>query len=138
VHSDGADNFAPLSAMTWQVHVYSRAKPELVRWCTERNIELHEFAWTAQHGAAGLERDALYFPIPMGRSPTPLARRRRSTAIAPSVDPSSRRGTRLIEASTQCLHGAGPGRLLVATPRQSNYRETNDCSHPDRGDSPDR
>jgi 2-polyprenyl-6-methoxyphenol hydroxylase-like FAD-dependent oxidoreductase len=64
VRSEGADNFAPLSAITWQVHVYGAARPELARWCADRNVALHVFAWAAQHEAAGLARDALYLLRP--------------------------------------------------------------------------
>jgi len=64
VRSEDADNFAPLSAMIWQVHVYGEARPELAELCADRNIELHEFAWGAQHEAAGLARDALYLLRP--------------------------------------------------------------------------
>ena len=50
--------------MIWQVHVYGEARPELAELCADRNIELHEFAWGAQHEAAGLARDALYLLRP--------------------------------------------------------------------------
>ena len=64
VPSEGADNFASLSAMIWQVHVYGTARPELAKWCADRNVKLQVFAWTAQHKAAGLARDALYLVRP--------------------------------------------------------------------------
>jgi 2-polyprenyl-6-methoxyphenol hydroxylase-like FAD-dependent oxidoreductase len=64
VPSEGADNFASLSAMIWQVHVYGAARPELARWCADHNLDLHVFGWKAQHGAAGLARDALYLLRP--------------------------------------------------------------------------
>jgi hypothetical protein len=48
----------------WQVHVYGLARPELIKWCAERNLTLHVFAWTSQHEAAGLARDALYLLRP--------------------------------------------------------------------------
>jgi 2-polyprenyl-6-methoxyphenol hydroxylase-like FAD-dependent oxidoreductase len=60
----GTDNFVPLSAMIWQVHVYGAARPDLVKWCMDRNVELHAFAWQPQHEAAGLARDALYLLRP--------------------------------------------------------------------------
>jgi hypothetical protein len=50
--------------MTWQVHVYGVAKPDLVKWCADHSLALHEFAWTSQHQAAGLARDALYLMRP--------------------------------------------------------------------------
>jgi hypothetical protein len=64
VPSGGADNFASLSAMIWQIHVYGTARPELAKWCADHNIQLHVFAWKAQHEAAGLARDALYLLRP--------------------------------------------------------------------------
>ena len=47
VRSEGAEDFDPLSAMVWQVHVYGPPKPELVKWCADRSIVLHVFSWTA-------------------------------------------------------------------------------------------
>jgi len=64
VPGESADNFVPLSAMTWQVHVYGVPRPELVKWCADHNLELHVFVWKAQHDAAGLARDALYLLRP--------------------------------------------------------------------------
>jgi len=64
VRDKSADNFVPLSAMTWQIHVYGKAKLELVKWCADHKVELNVFAWTGQHEAAGLERDALYLLRP--------------------------------------------------------------------------
>ena len=64
VRSEGMDNFASLSAMIWQVHVYGTARPELAKWCSDRNVELHVFAWQQQHEAAGLTRNALYLLRP--------------------------------------------------------------------------
>jgi hypothetical protein len=58
------DNFAPLAAMTWQVHVYGTAGDSLVRCCAQRNLPLHVFPWSAACGAAGLRRDALYLLRP--------------------------------------------------------------------------
>jgi hypothetical protein len=64
VRSASADNFAPLSAMIWQVHVYGTARPELAKWCVNHNVALHIFPWMAEHEAAGLARDALYLLRP--------------------------------------------------------------------------
>ena len=64
VPGEGTDNFASLSGMIWQVHVYGAARPELAKWCADRNVELHVFGRTAQHEAAGLARDALYLLRP--------------------------------------------------------------------------
>jgi 2-polyprenyl-6-methoxyphenol hydroxylase-like FAD-dependent oxidoreductase len=64
VPGEGTDNFASLSGMIWQVHVYGTARPELAKWCAARNIELNVFPWQARHEAAGLARNALYLLRP--------------------------------------------------------------------------
>ena len=61
---DGADNFTPLSAMRWQVHVYGAASDFLVAWCGRHSVPLHVFEWRPEHEAAGLSRDALYLIRP--------------------------------------------------------------------------
>jgi 2-polyprenyl-6-methoxyphenol hydroxylase-like FAD-dependent oxidoreductase len=58
------DNFAPLVAMTWQVHVYGNASDALVRNCADRNLPLHVFPWNDACDAAGLTRDTLYLLRP--------------------------------------------------------------------------
>lgn len=60
----GADNFAPLSAITWQVHVYGSTNPDLRNWCAQRGIPLHVFAWTPEHKKVGLSEDAMYLLRP--------------------------------------------------------------------------
>src|SRR5882724_4548487 len=64
VSIDGRDNFATLTAMTWQIHVYGTASAELVAWCADHNVSLHVFDWRSEHEAAGLARDALYLLRP--------------------------------------------------------------------------
>ena len=64
VHADGSDNFAPLTAIVWQVHVYGAAKPALVDWCEQQRVPLHVFPWRTEYEAAGLARDALYLLRP--------------------------------------------------------------------------
>ncbi|HEV3182644.1 MAG TPA: FAD-dependent monooxygenase [Steroidobacteraceae bacterium] len=62
---DGAsDNYAPLQAIGWQVHVYGSAAEALHAACTTHGLPLHVVPWSAAHGAAGLERDALYLLRP--------------------------------------------------------------------------
>jgi 2-polyprenyl-6-methoxyphenol hydroxylase-like FAD-dependent oxidoreductase len=61
---DAADNFAPLTTMAWQVHVYGSASAELAAWCADQGIPLQIFEWREQHEAAGLARDALYLLRP--------------------------------------------------------------------------
>jgi FAD binding domain len=56
---DGSDNYEPLRAMTWQVHVYGAASPELGTWCKEHGLPLHVFAWRPEYEKAGFAQDAL-------------------------------------------------------------------------------
>ena len=62
--ADGADNFAPLAAATWQVHVYGQPPAALQAWCAGQGLALHSFAYTPAHGAAGFARDAAYLVRP--------------------------------------------------------------------------
>jgi len=64
--SNGSDNFAPLTSMRWQVHVYGRARPELEAACSALRIALHQFEWNAAALAAGVRDGALYLIRPDG------------------------------------------------------------------------
>jgi hypothetical protein len=64
--SHGTDNFAPLTSLDWQVHVYGGALPEIRAFCPERRLPLHEFTWESAMERAGLHRDALYLVRPDG------------------------------------------------------------------------
>lgn len=64
VRGGDPDNFAPLVAMSWQVHVYGKAAETLVRCCANRHLPLHVFPWSDACGAAGLRRNALYLLRP--------------------------------------------------------------------------
>ena len=64
VVTEGIDNYDPLVAMTWQVHLYGTACPELTRWCREHDLPLHVFAWRAKYGEAGFAQHALYLLRP--------------------------------------------------------------------------
>jgi hypothetical protein len=61
-----ADNFAPLSRMEWQVHVYGDADAALAETCRTRELALHVFSWRREMRRAGLRRDALYLVRPDG------------------------------------------------------------------------
>jgi 2-polyprenyl-6-methoxyphenol hydroxylase-like FAD-dependent oxidoreductase len=61
---DGGDNFAPLAAITWQVHVYGSATEELRAWCEQHGVALHVFAWRPEHLEAGLQRNGFYLLRP--------------------------------------------------------------------------
>jgi 2-polyprenyl-6-methoxyphenol hydroxylase-like FAD-dependent oxidoreductase len=58
------DNFAPLVAMDWQIHVYGSAGPEVAAWCAKRRLPLHVFGWQSECETAGLARDAVYLIRP--------------------------------------------------------------------------
>lgn len=62
--SGGGDNYGPLSAMSWQVHVYGVASNDLILWCTHHNVPLHVFAWRPACEDAGLARNAMYLLRP--------------------------------------------------------------------------
>ena len=60
------DNFKPLAAIAWQVHVYGEAAPEIRAVCDERKLPLHQFRWRAAMGRAGLRQNAVYLVRPDG------------------------------------------------------------------------
>ncbi len=64
VRAGDDDNFASLTAMSWQAHIYGAASPELASWCRSHDLPLHVFAWHPGHRAAGFARDALYLLRP--------------------------------------------------------------------------
>jgi len=63
---EGADNFAPLRSLDWQVHVYGAVSPPISAACGERRLALHQFEWRPSMRTAGLQRDALYLIRPDG------------------------------------------------------------------------
>ncbi len=58
------DNYAGLSTMYWQVHVYGAASAELSAWCTAHDLPLHVFEWRQEYETVGFVRDALYLLRP--------------------------------------------------------------------------
>ena len=68
VKMDGidSDNFAPLTSMDWQVHVYGDAAPDLRTACGSRKLPLHIFPWRAEMARIGLQRNAAYLIRPDG------------------------------------------------------------------------
>jgi 2-polyprenyl-6-methoxyphenol hydroxylase-like FAD-dependent oxidoreductase len=59
-----ADNFASLTALTWQAHIYGSPTDALTGWCRSHGLPLHVFPWQECHHKAGLARDALYLLRP--------------------------------------------------------------------------
>ncbi len=65
--SNGAgDNYAPLTSLDWQIHVYGDAPPEIQAMCDERKLPLHVFPWQPEIGRTGLQRNAVYLLRPDG------------------------------------------------------------------------
>jgi 2-polyprenyl-6-methoxyphenol hydroxylase-like FAD-dependent oxidoreductase len=58
------DNYDSLNTLEWLVHVYGEATPQLRDYCRQRGLALSEFAFAAEHAAAGLTRNALYLLRP--------------------------------------------------------------------------
>jgi 2-polyprenyl-6-methoxyphenol hydroxylase-like FAD-dependent oxidoreductase len=62
----GEDNFAPLTSLKWQVHVYGGVKPGVSEACIELGLALHVFAWRSELRRTGLQNAALYLVRPDG------------------------------------------------------------------------
>jgi 2-polyprenyl-6-methoxyphenol hydroxylase-like FAD-dependent oxidoreductase len=60
------DNFAPLTSLAWQVHVYGDATAEIKAMCDARKLPLHVFPLSSEMKRAGLRRDAIYLMRPDG------------------------------------------------------------------------
>jgi hypothetical protein len=60
------DNFAPLTSLDWQVHVYGEATAELETACQDRKLPLHVFPWSVGVRRSGLFRNAVYLVRPDG------------------------------------------------------------------------
>jgi 2-polyprenyl-6-methoxyphenol hydroxylase-like FAD-dependent oxidoreductase len=63
---EGVDNFAPLTSLDWQIHVYSTAPAALRAYAAGVKLPLYEWPWTEAARRAGLERHALYLVRPDG------------------------------------------------------------------------
>jgi 2-polyprenyl-6-methoxyphenol hydroxylase-like FAD-dependent oxidoreductase len=63
---EGANNFAPLESLDWQVHVYGTAFSAIREFSARAKLPLHEWSWTQAARRAGLERDAVYLVRPDG------------------------------------------------------------------------
>lgn len=60
------DNFAPLTSVDWQVHVYGDAAPEVRAVCDGRKLPLRVFPWSPEVSRTGLLRNAVYLVRPDG------------------------------------------------------------------------
>jgi 2-polyprenyl-6-methoxyphenol hydroxylase-like FAD-dependent oxidoreductase len=59
-------NFAALTSMDWQIHVYGDPTPGLRALAGDRKIPLHVFPWDAAMRQTGLKRNAAYLIRPDG------------------------------------------------------------------------
>ncbi len=66
VKLEDSDNFAPLTSLDWQVHVYGEATAELRTACQNRQLPLHVFPWSMAARRTGLRRNAVYLVRPDG------------------------------------------------------------------------
>ncbi len=64
--ASGEDNFAPLTSLAWQVHVYGEVKEGLRKACSELRLQLHPFAWESGMQRAGFQNGAMYLLRPDG------------------------------------------------------------------------
>lgn len=62
----GDDNFTPLAARCWQVHVYGSASAEVAAACAELHVPLHVFSWSDATAKAGFAPGAVYLVRPDG------------------------------------------------------------------------
>jgi hypothetical protein len=60
------DNYAPLTSLAWQVHVYGEPPRGVAEACAELKLPLHVFAWQPDMRGARLSRGALYLVRPDG------------------------------------------------------------------------
>jgi 2-polyprenyl-6-methoxyphenol hydroxylase-like FAD-dependent oxidoreductase len=64
--ASGEDNFAPLTSLEWQVHVYGAVKGSVCEACAELRLPLCSFAWQQAMRPAGLQNGAVYLVRPDG------------------------------------------------------------------------
>jgi 2-polyprenyl-6-methoxyphenol hydroxylase-like FAD-dependent oxidoreductase len=64
--ADCPDNFAPLTSLDWQIHVYGEATAEVRALCSKRKLPIHAFPWQLQMKTAALQRNAVYLVRPDG------------------------------------------------------------------------
>lgn len=65
-NATASGNFAPLTSLDWQVHVYGEAPPGLRTMCDARAMPLHVFPWRKEMEKTDLRRDAVYLVRPDG------------------------------------------------------------------------
>jgi 2-polyprenyl-6-methoxyphenol hydroxylase-like FAD-dependent oxidoreductase len=66
VSTGKSDNFAPLRALDWQIHVYGDVDPRVRELARTYGLPLHRFDWSQVAEEAGLSRGGLYLVRPDG------------------------------------------------------------------------
>jgi hypothetical protein len=66
VKTSDIDNYASLTALDWQVHVYGKATDDLRGLCAARSLKLQVFPWRAEIAHSGLRPHAAYLLRPDG------------------------------------------------------------------------
>jgi hypothetical protein len=61
-----ADNYTPLTALDWQVHVYGAVPSAIAEACHTKGLAVHAFEWRNAMQTAGLQRNAIYLVRPDG------------------------------------------------------------------------
>jgi 2-polyprenyl-6-methoxyphenol hydroxylase-like FAD-dependent oxidoreductase len=64
--ASGEDNFAPLTSVEWQVHVYGEVSRGVIEACAKLRLLLHAFAWESGMRRVGLQNGAVYLVRPDG------------------------------------------------------------------------
>jgi 2-polyprenyl-6-methoxyphenol hydroxylase-like FAD-dependent oxidoreductase len=59
-------NFAPLTSLEWQLHIYGKPSPDIEALSAARGVPLHVFAWNAETEQAGFAQNAVYLVRPDG------------------------------------------------------------------------
>jgi hypothetical protein len=60
----GEDNFAPLTSLDWQVHVYGEVPAGTDEVCHDLHLRLHHFEWRPEMRQSKLRPGALYLIRP--------------------------------------------------------------------------
>lgn len=64
---DNSDNFAPLSSLDWQIHIYSNwTCPDIGRLSSQRKLAFHVFPWQPSFAQSGFAENAVYLIRPDG------------------------------------------------------------------------
>jgi len=66
VLNTGGDNFAPLTTLKWQAHIYGTASASTEQLCDKQGFKLNVFPWNKATQKTGLKKNAIYIIRPDG------------------------------------------------------------------------